>query len=87
MFDMAESRGAERKNRRADLGVGDHLDAEDVCKARAAIVAKSAKDEVLTLLIEDQDAGKHLCTLKAKQKEDNVATRVTVTASQYIEKP
>jgi hypothetical protein len=56
---MAKRGRAEGQNGRAYLGVGDDLDAEDVGKARAAVVAEGAKDEVLALLIEDEDAGEH----------------------------
>lgn len=56
---MTEGCGAESKDGRADLSIGDDLDAEDVGKAGAAVVAKGAKDEVLTFLIEDENAGKH----------------------------
>ena len=52
---MAESRRSEGENGRADLCVGDDLDAEDVCKPWATIVSKGAKNEVLALLIEDEN--------------------------------
>lgn len=56
---MAEGCRAKRENGGAYLGVGDDLDAEDVGKARAAVVAKGAKDEVLALLVEDEDSREH----------------------------
>lgn len=56
---MAEGRGAEGEDRRAHLGVGDDLDAENVGEARAAVVAEGAKDEVLAFLVEYEDAGEH----------------------------
>jgi len=52
VLDMAESRRAECQNRRAHLGIGYDLDAEDVGEPRAAIVTEGAKDEVLALLVE-----------------------------------
>ncbi|KAK5632863.1 hypothetical protein RRF57_008577 [Xylaria bambusicola] len=56
---MAEGGAAEGQDGGADLRVRDDLDAEDVGKARAAVVAKGAEDEVLALLVEYQDAGQH----------------------------
>ena len=40
--------------------VGDYLNAEDVGEAWSAVVAESAKDEVLALLIEYENTGEHL---------------------------
>ncbi len=57
---MAEGCAAESEDGGADLGVRDDLDAEDVCEAGAAVVAKGAEDEVFALLVEDEDAGEHL---------------------------
>ena len=59
MLDMAKGRRAESEDGRADLGIGDDLYAEHICKAGSTIVAKGAEDEVLALLIEDQNAGEH----------------------------
>lgn len=59
MLNMAKGRRAEGEDRRADLGVGDDLYAKHIGKAGSAVVAKGAKDEVLALLIEDEDAGEH----------------------------
>jgi hypothetical protein len=36
------------------------LDAKDVGETRAAVTPEGAKDEVFTLLVEDQDAREHL---------------------------
>lgn len=60
VLDMAESCASQRQDGRSDLGIGDDLDAKDVGKARAAVVAKGAEDEVLALLVEDEHAGEHL---------------------------
>lgn len=60
MLDVAEGGAAQCQDGRSDLGIGDDLDAEDVGKARAAVVAKGAEDEVLALLVEDEHAGEHL---------------------------
>ncbi|KAL8288318.1 hypothetical protein RB601_004651 [Gaeumannomyces tritici] len=49
---MAEGGAAQRQDGRADLGVGDDLDAEDVGEARAAVVAEGAEDQVLALLVD-----------------------------------
>jgi hypothetical protein len=54
---MAKGGASEGKNGRPDLGVGDDLDAKDVCEARATVVPEGAEDEVLALLVEDEDAG------------------------------
>ena len=59
MLDMAKGGRAKRKDGRAYLGVGDDLDSEDVGKSRAAIIAEGTKNEILALLIEDEDPGKH----------------------------
>lgn len=56
---MAKGRLAKRQQRRADLGVGNNLDAKDVGEARAAVAAEGAEDEVLAFLVEDEDAGEH----------------------------
>lgn len=55
VLDMAEGRRAQGQDRRADLRIGDDLDAEDVGKARAAVATEGAKYEVLALLIEHKD--------------------------------
>lgn len=51
MLNMAERRRAKRQDGRSDLGVGYDLDAEDVCEAGTAIVAKSAEYKVFAFLI------------------------------------
>lgn len=56
---MAEGSTAEGQDRGPHLRVGDDLDTEDVGEARAAVGAEGAEDEVLSLLIEDEDAGDH----------------------------
>lgn len=56
MLDMAESGGSEGQDGRANHGVGDDLDAKDIGETGTAVIAKGAKDEVLALLVEDQDA-------------------------------
>lgn len=53
MLDVAERCGAEGEDGRADLGVGDDLDAKDVGEAGAAVVAEGAEDEVFSFLVED----------------------------------
>lgn len=60
VLDMAERGAAEGEDGRADLGVADDLDAEDIGEARAAVVAKRAEDKVLALLVEDEYPGQHL---------------------------
>ena len=42
------------------MGIGDNLDPKHVCEARSAVIAEGAEYQVLSLLIEDQYAGKHL---------------------------
>ena len=59
MLDVAEGGGAEGEDRRPDLRVGDDLDAEDIGQSGSAVVAEGAKDEVLALLVEDEDARYH----------------------------
>jgi hypothetical protein len=59
VFDMAKGGGAKGENGRAHLRVGDDLYTEDIGKSRAAVVTEGAKDEVLTLLIEDEDSREH----------------------------
>ena len=60
MLDMAKGGGPESQDWRTDEGIGDDLDAEDICQTRAAVVAKGAKDEVLALLVEDEYARDHV---------------------------
>jgi hypothetical protein len=69
VLDMAKGRASERQDRRPHLGVGDDLDAEDVGKARPAVVAKGAEDEVLALLVEDEHSGEHLCGERRKRRK------------------
>lgn len=57
MFDMAESRAAEGKNRRSNLSVGNDLNAEYIGETWSTVVTESAEDEVLSLLIEDEHTG------------------------------
>lgn len=59
VLDMAEGSRAQGKDRRADLRIGDDLDAEDVGKTRATIAAEGAENQVLALLIKDQDPREH----------------------------
>lgn len=59
MLHMAEGSRPERKDRRADLRVRDDLDAEDIGQSWAAVITKSAEDEVLALLIEYENSGEH----------------------------
>ena len=59
MLNMAKGRRAESEYRRADLGIGDDLYAKHIGKAGPAVISKGAKDEVLALLIEDENAGEH----------------------------
>lgn len=70
VLDMAKGRAPERQDGRPHLGIGDDLDAEDVGKARPAVVAKGAEDEVLALLVEDEHAGEHLCGEGIKEKKE-----------------
>lgn len=67
---MAKGRAAQRQDGRPHLGVGDDLDAEDVGKARPAVVAKGAEDEVFALLVEDEHAGEHRCGARTKKKRE-----------------
>ena len=57
MFDMAKGRRSEGEDRRADLCIGDDLDAEDVCEPGAAVISKGAEYEILAFLIEDENTG------------------------------
>ncbi len=57
MLDMAECRRSEGEDRRANLCIGDDLDAEDVCKPWAAIISKGAEDKILAFLVEDENPG------------------------------
>ncbi len=57
---MAERGRPQCEDGRADLCVGDDLDAEYVGEAWAAVVAEGAKYEVLALLVEDENAGEHV---------------------------
>lgn len=59
VLDMAEGGAAESENGRADLGVADDLDSEDVGESGAAVVSEGAKDQVLAFLVEDEDSGQH----------------------------
>ncbi len=56
---MAKGGGTKGEDGRADLGIGDDLDAEDVGEAGAAVVAEGAKDEILAFLVEDEDPRQH----------------------------
>jgi hypothetical protein len=56
---MAECGASEGEDRRADVGIRDDLDTEDVGEAGAAVGSEGAKDEVFAFLVEDQDAGYH----------------------------
>lgn len=60
MLNMAEGCRSESEDWRADLCIGDHLDAEDVCESWAAIISKGTEDEILTFLVEDENTRKHL---------------------------
>ena len=57
MLDMAEGCRSECENRRANLCIGDDLDAEDVCEPWTAIISKGAEDEILAFLVEDENPG------------------------------
>lgn len=59
MLDMAEGGRAQGQDGRADLGIGDDLDAKDVGQTRTAVVAKGTEDEILAFLVEDEDSGEH----------------------------
>lgn len=56
---MAKGCRTKRKNRRAYLGVGDDLDAEDVGEARTAVVTEGAKYQILAFLVEYKNPGEH----------------------------
>lgn len=58
---MAEGCRTQGQDRRAHLRVRDNLDTEDIGQARAAVAAEGTEDEVLTLLVEDEDAREHDC--------------------------
>lgn len=66
---MTERCAAEREDGRADLRVRDDLDAKDVREAGAAVLTEGAEDEVLTFLIEDEDAGEHGRKLERVRQE------------------
>ena len=57
MLDVAKGCGSEGEDWRADLGIGDDLDAEDVCKPWAAIISKGTENEIFAFLIKDKDSG------------------------------
>jgi hypothetical protein len=59
MSRVAEGGASESKNWRANGGVRDDLDAEDVSEAGATVGSKGSEDEILAFLIEDQNAGYH----------------------------
>ena len=59
---MAERGRAKSQDWRPNLRVRDDLDAEDICQSMAAVWPEGAKDEVLSLLVEDQDAAEHIET-------------------------
>ncbi len=60
VLDMTEGCRSKRKNRRADLRIGDDLDPENVGQAWSAVISESAKDEVLAFLVEYKDSGEHV---------------------------
>ena len=62
VLDMAEGGRTKSQDGGADQRVGNDLDAEDIGESRAAVVAEGAKDEVLALLVEDEDARDHVDT-------------------------
>lgn len=53
MLDMAEGRRAQGQDRRADLRIGDDLNAKDVRKTWATVTPEGAEDQILALLIEN----------------------------------
>ena len=59
---MAEGGRTKSQDGGADQRVGNDLDAEDIGESWAAVVAEGAKDEVLALLVEDEDARDHVDT-------------------------
>ena len=56
MFNMAKGCRAECEDGGAYLGIRNNLDAEDIGKTRPAIVTKSAEDQILSFLVEDEDS-------------------------------
>jgi hypothetical protein len=56
---MAKSGASEGEDGRSDLSVGNDLDTKDIGETRTTVVSEGAEDEVLSLLIEDEDAGQH----------------------------
>ena len=59
MLQVAERRRAEREDGRADLRIGDDLDAEDVGEAGPTVLPEGAEDKVFAFLVEDEDSGDH----------------------------
>jgi hypothetical protein len=59
MSRVAEGGASESENWRANGGVRDDLDAEDICKTGAAVGSKGSEDEILAFLVEDENAGYH----------------------------
>lgn len=57
---MAESGRAKSQDGRADLSIGDDLDAEDVCKSGPTVGTECTEDEILALLVEDEDTAEHV---------------------------
>ena len=56
VFDMAEGRAAQCQDGGAHLRIADDLDAEDIGKAGAAVIAKGAKNKILAFLVKDEDS-------------------------------
>jgi len=57
---VAEGGATKGQDGRAHLSVADDLDAEHIGESWAAVIAKRPENQVLALLVEDQDSGKHL---------------------------
>jgi hypothetical protein len=67
MFYMAECGRSKGQYRRPNLGIGDDLDAENVCESRAAVGTKCTEDQVLALLVEDEDTAEHVVRAERPQ--------------------
>ncbi|TLD10525.1 hypothetical protein PgNI_06578 [Pyricularia grisea] len=60
MLDMAKGSASECQDRRPGFPSADDLNAEDIGKARAAVISEAAKDEVFTFQVKKKDARQHL---------------------------
>lgn len=52
------------------MGIGNDLDAEDICHPWSAVISKCTEDQILALLIEDQNAREHVFGLDRQRVEN-----------------